>query len=152
MTSPLQVHPRSTSAVALSLLLLLTQACSKGDGLSDYERTQKKSEDAREGIRAMGGSVEVVHYPQGDGFGIKLSGAQISDDLFGYMKQLRRVAELDLSRSSITDEQLSKLNEFEVGTLVVKLDLSHTAVTDAGLENLTALYVLRELKAVGTKV
>jgi hypothetical protein len=138
----------------LLALLLLTAApgCQGGDGLSDYERAQKPKEEAASAIRAAGGEVSVYHHRLGDGWTVTLRGAQITDDSFRHLKALRRVAELDLSRSTVTDDQLALLNEQDVGTLLVKLDLSHTAVTDAGLEKLTNLYVLFELNLVGSKV
>jgi hypothetical protein len=145
---------QATRPGALLALLLLTAApgCQRGDGLSDYERAQKPTQDAAAALRDMGGSVTMVRYPQGDGWAVALPGAQITDGMFGHLKALRRVAELDLSRSTVTDDQMALLNEQDVGTLLVKLDLSHTAVTDAGLEKLTNLYVLFELNLVGTKV
>ena len=63
----------------------------------------------------------------------KLS-AKITNDVFNHLKTLKRVTELDVSKSSITDEQVAKLSEQDVGTMLVKLDLSNTAVTDAGVE------------------
>src|SRR5262245_1445429 len=137
---------------AYLVILFTVTGCGKGDGLSDYERAQKKKDDAAAAIRSLGGEVTTVRYPQEDGWAVKLRGAKITDDTFLQLKTLGRVAELDLSKSSITDDQLGQLNEQDVGTLIVKLDLSHTAVTDAGLEKLSNLYVLSLLKLVGTKV
>src|SRR4051794_29697074 len=141
----------------LALLLLAGPGCTKGDGLSDYEREQKKKEAAATAIEAAGGTVTTKHYDfgpgrSGDGKVVDLHGKQITDDIFASMKLIGHVAELDLSGSTVTDDQLAKLNEPDVGTLLIRLDLSNTAVTDAGLAKLTDLYVLLNLKLVGTKV
>src|SRR5205085_9812899 len=122
----------------LALLLLAASGC-KGDGLSDYEREQKKKEAAASAIESAGGKVTTKHYDfgpgrAGDGKVVDLHGANVSDDIFANMKLIGPVAELDLSGSTVTDGQLAKLNEKDVGTLLVRLDLSNTAVTDAGLE------------------
>jgi hypothetical protein len=134
------------------LLVLAVLGCGPKDGLSDYERAQKKTDSAEETIRNIGGEVSRGRYYGYEGIAVKLKGAQVTDSLFRSLKTLAHVAELDLSRSSITDDQLARLNEEGVGTLIVKLDLSHTAVTDAGLEKLTDLRVLQNLNVVGTKV
>jgi hypothetical protein len=141
----------SRGPVALFFVLAVL-GCGPKDGLSNYERVQQKKDSAEETIRKMGGEVTHGRYFQWEGIAVKLKGAQITDDTFRCLKTLAHVAELDLSKSSITDDQLARLNEQDVGTLILKLDLSHTAVTDAGLENLTDLYVLQNLNVVGTKV
>jgi hypothetical protein len=140
------------AALFFVLAMLATLGCGPKDGLSDFERAQQKKDSAEEAIRKMGGEVTRGRYFQWEGIAIKLKGAQVTDDPVRCLKTLGRVAELDLSRSSITDDQLAKLNEQDVGTVILKLDLSQTAVTDAGLEKLTDLYVLQNLKLVGTKV
>jgi hypothetical protein len=149
--------PRAAAAALLGLLLLAAWGCAKGDGLSDYEREQKKQENAAAAIQAAGGTVTTKHYDfgpgkSGDGKVVDLHGAQITDAVFDNFKLIRPVAELDLSGSTVTDDQLAKLNEPDAGTLLVRLDLSNTGISDAGLEKLTDLYVLLNLKLVGTKV
>jgi hypothetical protein len=145
-------RPGRLPAAVLLLLLAGAPGCGKGDGLSLAERAQKPKDDAKSAIEQMGGVVTVFHHPLGDGWSVNLSGAQISDDLFDHLKALGRVAELDLSRSTVTDEQVARLGEPGVGNVLTKLDLSQTAVTDAGLGKLTGLGVLTQLKLVGTKV
>jgi hypothetical protein len=136
--------------VLVLFLLAFVPGC-KGDGLSDYERMKKKQEGAAAALRKAGAKVTEVRYPQGDAWAIGLSGRTINDELLGRLKELGRIAELDLSKSTVTDDQLAKVNEVEIGSLLVKLDLSHTAVTDAGLDKLTNLLVLGNLNLTGTK-
>ena len=142
-----------SSVIFMAVLFCATApGCGSRGGLSDFERAQKKKDDAASALRALGGEVTTVNYPAyGDGWAVKLRGAQISKDVFDHLKELKRVAELDLSKSTITDDQLVRLNEAEVGALIVKLDLSHTAVTDAGVDTLK-LSLLTQLNLTGTKV
>ena len=132
--------------------LLLLAGCKGGDGLSDYERKQKQLEGAAAELRGAGADVRSVRYPQGDAWAVGLSGMRVDDELLNRLKSLGRVAELDLSKSTVNDDTVSRLNEVEIGGLLVKLDLSHTAVTDAGLDKLQNLVVLSNLNLTGTKV
>jgi len=147
-----QVRRAGLTGPVLLALLLAAAGCNKGAGLSEVERAQKPKDDAKAAIERMGGVVTVFHHRLGDGWSVNLSGAQISDELFDHLKTMGRVADLDLSRSTVTDDQVARLGEPGVGNLITKLDLSHTAVTDSGLEKLTGLGVLAQLKLVGTKV
>lgn len=144
--------PSAGLVVFLALLLLTGGPGCKGDGLSELEKVQKKKDDAKSAIERAGGTVTVYHHRLGDGWTVKLCGAQISDDIFDQLKTMERVAELDLSGSTVTDDQLARLSEPGVGNLITKLDLSNTAVTDAGLEKITGLGVLTQLNLVGAKV
>lgn len=136
------------------LLLSAVLSGCKGDGLSDYEREQNRKEDSLNTLRAQGAKVESKKYPQnpryGNGYVVNLSGLQITDDTFQKLKGLQKVSELDLSKSSISDDQMDKLNE--VIPLILKLDLSNTAVTEAGLEKLTKLNFCFKLILTGSKV
>jgi hypothetical protein len=121
----------------------------KGDGLSDLQRELNKEQDCANALREQGGKVEEKSYPPyGMGYVVNLSGVQITDATFKHLACLKRVAELDLSKSSITDEQMQRLNE--VPAYILRLDLSHTAVTDAGLAKMTHLYALTTLNLAGT--
>lgn len=145
---------RPVSSVTFLALLFcaIVPGCGPRGGPSDFEIAQKKKDDTASAIRELGGEVTAVQHPGlGDGWAVKLRGMQINDDVFAQLKGLKRVAELDLSKSTITDDQLARLNEHEVGVMIVKLDLSHTAVTDAGIDTLK-LGLLSYLKLTGTKV
>jgi hypothetical protein len=131
------------------LAALLVVGC-VGGGVSLSEREKQGETNSSSTLQDQGGTVtEKTYPPYGSGYEVKLSGAQVNDATFTHLKKLQRVAELDLSRSSITDEQMGQLNE--VANLLVRLDLSSTAVTDEGLEKLTNTYVLFNLNLAGTK-
>jgi hypothetical protein len=134
-----------------ALLLLAALPGCKGDGLSELQRAMKKEQDCANALRQQGGTVEEKKYPPfGEGYVVNLSGAQITDDTFKNLACLKRVAELNLGRSSITDAQMGQLND--VPCYLVRLDLSHTAVTDAGLDKMNHLYVLLYLNLAGTRI
>lgn len=138
--------------ISVSSVIVAAPGCNRSGGLSDFEKAQKKKEGAADSLRAMGAEVNTKSYPQfGDGWSVKMSGLQITDDAFNHLKSLKRVSELDLSKSSVTDEQIAKLSEQDVGTMLVKLDLSNTAITDAGVDNLK-LPLLTHLTVKGTKI
>lgn len=144
-------HPGHRLTVLLTLLLLATLPGCKRDALSDSEREQKKKEDALASLREQGGSVTQKNYPpHGNGYVVDLKGAQITDRTFENLKELQRVTDLDLSKSSITDEQMDQLNQAVV--VLLKLNLSNTKVTDAGLDKLTNLKMCFDLNLTGTQV
>lgn len=154
-----QANRPTNQAKLVSMLVLLAlilvagaPGCNRSGGLSDFERAQKKKDDAAGAIRALGGDVNTKSYPEfGEGWSVKLRGAQITNDVFNHLKALKRVTELDLSKSSITDEQVGKLSEQDVGTMIVRLDLSHTSITDAGADQLK-LPLLTHLTVTGTTI
>jgi hypothetical protein len=134
----------------IPLLLAVLPGC-QGDGLSEYQREQNKQEERVSALRAQGMEVTEKNYrPYGKGYVVNLSGAQLTDDTFQKLQGLKRITEMDLSKSSLADEQMDRLNE--VASLLVKLDLSNTAVTDAGLEKLTNLNLCFNLNLAQTKV
>ena len=81
---------------------------------------------------------------------MKLAGGTVTDATFDQLGALGRVAELDLSRSNITDAQMTRLAQ--VAGICFKLDLSQTAITDTGLAALADLPMLMDLNLKGTKV
>jgi hypothetical protein len=81
-----------------------------------------------------------------------MHGLTVTDDLLRQVKELGNVAELDLSRSTITDDHLGLMHELGLHTLLVKLNLGNTAVTDAGLQKLDGCIFLSELNLTGTNV
>jgi hypothetical protein len=136
------------------LFLSLLVALSGCDGTRrniGYEQKEKENEERENSLRDQGATITRKSYPLlGMGYAVNLSSAKITDNTFQKLKDLNRVAELDLSKSSITDGQMDQLNE--VAQSLVKLDLSNTAVTDTGLEKLTNLNVCLNLDLAGTKV
>ncbi len=144
-------HPGPRSFVLLALLFLAVLSGCKGDGLTDYQREEIKKEECLNTLRAQGAKITQKNYPRyGNGYVVDLSGAQLTDSTFQNLKELKRVAELDLSKSSLTDDQMDQLNG--VAFFLAKLDLRNTAVTDAGLQKLTNLNFCFDLYLAGTKV
>jgi hypothetical protein len=132
----------------LSLLCILP-GCSR-ERLSDAQLEEKKTDALITELRGQG-TVEPKSYPPaGNGYVVDLKGVQLTDHTFQVLNELQRVAELDLSNSSLTDDQMDKLNE--LAPRLLKLDLSNTKVTDAGLEKLTKLKFCMNLKLTGTGV
>jgi hypothetical protein len=144
-------HPGRRLTVLLTLLLLAALPGCKRDVLSDSQREEKMREEAIASLREQGGTVTTKNYhPQGNGYVVDLKGAQLSDRTFENLKDLQRVTELDLSKSSLTDEQMDQLNQ--VALVLLKLNLSDTKVTDAGLDKLTNLKMCFDLNLAGTPV
>jgi hypothetical protein len=138
--------------VLFATCVVLYSGCSRSGGLSDFEKAQKKKDSAADSLRALGAEVSPVTYPNyGEGWAVKLRGAKITTEMFDQMKALKRVSDLDVSKSDITDEQLAKLSEQDVGTMIVKLNLSNTSITDAGVDNLK-LPLLTHFTVTGTKI
>ena len=146
------VHcPGSRCSVLLTFLLLAALPGCKKDGLTDYQREENKKEERLTTLRDGGAKVTQKNYPpHGHAYVVDLSGAQLSDSTFQNLKDLKRIAELDLSKSSLTDDQMDQLNS--VAQYLIKLDLRNTAVTDAGLQKLTNLNLCFDLYLAGTQV
>lgn len=139
-------------ALLAALLLIVLPGCGGGGGLSELEKDQKGEKDSVGALVAQGAKVEERRFAKvhDSGYVVNLSGATITEDTFRNLAGLKRVAELDLSNSSITDDQLEHFNEVPPFYLA-RLDLSQTGVTDAGLDKLNRLYVLMNLNLARTK-
>ena len=144
--------PLVTSASAFLLLVVLAGCGGRNDGPSDYERSVKKKEDAAEAIRGLGGKTTMKAYPLGKAWVVVLKGVALSDGVLDDLKKMGHIAELDLSKATLSDELVARLNEVEIGSVLFKLDLSYTGVTDAGLDKLDNLLFLGDLNLTGTKV
>jgi hypothetical protein len=144
---------------ALAAALAVT-GCQRGGGLSDYERMQQAKQEAEQAkqdvvssLKEQGIKLEKRRYPQGEAWVVDLKGANVTDDLLTQLSKLVYVSELNLSKSTITDAHLTKMNELKLLRYCLKLDLSQTAVTDTGLDSLTfTLGGLSDLYLAGTKV
>jgi hypothetical protein len=135
-----------------TLVAVVLSGCSKGDGKSDYDRMMENKQGAATSLASSGAKVQEKQYPIGKGYVVELRNLPITDDLLREVKRLGNIAELDLSRSTVTDDHLKLMHELGLHTLLAKLDLSHTAVTDAGLAHLEGCLFLMELNLSGTKV
>ena len=76
----------------------------------------------------------------------------ITDDLIQQLGELQNLAELNLSKSTVTDEQLGKIHDLMLCVRCFKIDLSNTAITDAGIDKLVNIGTLSDLYVRGTKV
>jgi hypothetical protein len=143
---------RLSTACALAFVLALP-GCRGGDGgANDYQQKMKTKEDAASALKAMGAKLSEAVYPQGRSWVIDLSGLQISEETFDYLKSMGYITELNLSKTNVTDTHMARVNEMGIGNLLLKLDLSSTAVGDAGLSKLDGLFLLSSLNLSGTKV
>lgn len=144
------------SAIILAMLGLIVapfvSRWAKNDGLSDFERLQQAQMSVTDTLKAQGVKMQTRHYPLGDALVVNMSGLTITDDMLRQLKQAGNVAELDLSRSTITDDQMGVMMEVGLQVFLFKFDLSQTAVTDAGFEKLDNLRFLSYLNLTGTKV
>jgi hypothetical protein len=138
---------------------LAAMSCQKNGGLSDYERYQQAKQEAEQSkqdvvgsLKGQGIKLEKKRYPQGEAWAIDLKGSNVTDDLLAQLHKLGYISELNLSKTTVTDAHLAKMNELRLLTYCLKLDLSNTAVTDAGLDSLTnTLGALSDLNLAGTK-
>jgi hypothetical protein len=136
-----------SALLTLSLLATLPGCGSAPDSKSEV----KKRNEVLNSLQEQQAKITTKNYaPYGNGYVVDLSGARLTDETFAKLKELQRVTELDLSKSSITDAQMDKVNE--IALVLLRLDLSNTAVTDAGLAKLTKLNRCLNLKLAGTKV
>jgi hypothetical protein len=137
---------------AVGLALLLAAGCGGSGGPSDYEKLMQERQSASGGLAAAGAKVHEKQYPVGRAFVVELPGATVTDDLLRQVKALGNVAELDLSKSTVTDAHLATMHDIGLHLLLARLNLSNTAVTDAGLEKLDGCVFLMDLNLSGTKV
>ena len=146
-------RPTPRAAVFGIALALTVGACSKPyDGVSDADRELQAKQAARDAVTQQGIKSTEKTYPLGKAFVVDMKGATVTDDAIRALKGMGRVAELDLSRSTITDAQLGLIRELGVGTTLFKLDISHTGVTDVGLGHLDGLPLLVNITATGTAI
>jgi len=142
---PLQLVP-------LFLLLAGMPGCGDGERtINDVQRAETTIQEVVDQLKAKGGEATKKTYQLGDAWVIKLAGAKIDDETLGLLKRLNRIAELDLSGSSITDEQMKKIAA-DAGGLLYKLDISKTGLTDATMDALADRVLLSEVIATGSKI
>jgi hypothetical protein len=123
----------------------------RGDGLSDYQRSENARLTVMEKIQGQGVKLKEKNLDV-PAYAVDMRGMTVTDELIDQLGELQNITELDLSKSTITDEQLGKLYSTNLCVRCFKLDLSHTGITDAGLDKMANLGVLSELNVAGTKV
>src|SRR5262245_47239322 len=102
----------SRFVVLLAVALLAALPGCKRETVSLAEREKMQETDFVNALQQQGGTVKEKEYPpHGTGYVVNLSGARVTDETFRDLKGLKRLAELDLSKSSITDGQMDRLND-----------------------------------------
>jgi len=141
--------------------VLLTAGCgwfssSDPDSLQSYMARKQAFTGI---ITSAGGSVEqkthtLSHMPH-TSWEINLSSATISDEILdALIRKIESdyVTELDFSGSTLTDDQLIKLEAANIGRILLRLDLSNTGITDRGIDQLKSIKFLQSLNLSGTQV
>lgn len=133
----------------------LFAACGCGpdpNGPGSLHAITKAQDSAKEALEASGAKMERKQYPLGEGWVIDLAGETVSDSVFGALKRLDNVAELNLSGTNISDAEMENFADPKVSGTLVKLDLSNTEVSDDGLEQLKECRFLMNLNLSKTGV
>jgi hypothetical protein len=134
------------------VLIASGSGCGKKDGPSDYDKLVASKQGAGDVLKAAGAKLQEKKYPIGTAWSVDLQGVQITNEILQNIKQLGNVSELNLSKSSITDEQLGVMYDLGLFTLLNRFDLSSTGITDSGMEKMKGFIFLSHLNLVGTKV
>jgi hypothetical protein len=132
--------------------ILFLSGCKKDDGVSDSDRMRAAQQNVAESLASQGAKAEEKTFPQGKAWSVSLRGLTVTDEMLSEVKKLGNITELDLSKSTVTDDQLGVVTSVGLTPLLLKLDLSNTAITDAGLEKLDNLRLLTQMDLSGTKV
>lgn len=135
---------------ALGLFFLV--GCGSGNEKSVTEQLQDLQQPRIERLQSAGAKMTKKQYPQGEAWSIDLRGMTITNELLDDLTYAGNITELNFSKSTITDEQLAKINDKKIGGFILMLDVSNTSVTDNGLNNLKDLGLLTTLNVSGTKV
>jgi hypothetical protein len=119
---------------------------------SAYQEKQQRLENAATALTTKGGSLVEKKYPQGQAWVVDLSKVTIDDEVLNALKSLGRVSELNLSGSTITDDQFVSLAKPETMGFTFKLDISDTAISDRGFLAAAPLALLSNINVKGSKV
>ena len=141
----------SRISIVASVVLLLATGCNSYTGKTDFERMRESKDDFRALVTEMGGTTDYKMFnvlgEQGMAWIIDLNGSQFTAgqfddflDLLNLMKDY--VAELNLSGSTITDDQFIRYDDAMHGRTVRELNLSGTAITDQAIEKMDNFYLL----------
>lgn len=137
----------------LALVLgVVAGGCTKYDGVSDVDRLVAEQKKGADPLVAQGGKAERKSGVSGDAWVVHLDGMTITGETIGHLKQVDKISELHLGRSTVTDDQIAAMRDQNVFNVTLVLDLSHTAVTDAALDKLSDTPGLAQLTVTGTKV
>jgi hypothetical protein len=133
--------------------------CSSYSGPSEYEQRKTGKEQFISMIADLGGHAEEKQYQQTGvdrkAWVIDLHGATINEEVVQALLERVKseyIAELNLSGSTLTDDQLVQLDAGQIGISLVRLDLGNTGITDRGLDEVNGMTLMMELKLSGSGV
>ena len=142
--------------IGASVSLSPLTGCSSYSAVSEYEQSQNQRKSFQETVTAAGGKIEMKSYQvatvSGTAWNLNLANAKVPDELITLMVGTAYLAEADLSKSSITDEQLLKMDELKLLQFTMNLNLSDTAITDASFSKLKNMRAVKSIKLKGSKV
>jgi hypothetical protein len=139
--------------VGFGWLLLVLTVTGCGESQSYLEKEKALRERPIGSLKEQGATFALKHYPNGtSAWAIDMHGMTITDEMLEDLKKVGHITELNLSRSTITDQQLAIVNQRPISGFLMQLDLSKTAITDAGLDQLKDLGFLQSLNLSDTKV
>lgn len=133
------------------LLVLASAGCGSG-GPSYYEKQKAIHDSSIDLLKDRGAKFTAKRYPEGTAWLIDLQGLTITEEMLEQLKKVGYITEINLSKSTLTDEHLAAINNRAISGFLLKLDLSKTAITDAGLDHLKDLGLLSTLILTDTKV
>jgi hypothetical protein len=142
---------RIGSRLAWAFLLGAISSCAQGP--SYYEKEKALRDVPTEALKAQGAKFVLKQYFGGhSAWSIDLQGLTITNEMLEHLKMVGQLTELNLSKSTISDEQLALINQRPTSGFLLVLDLSKTGITDAGLDKLNDLGWLQTLVLKDTKV
>jgi hypothetical protein len=149
----MRLPARWIALLTVPLLLITIAGCSGYDEGSpgSSQQVAKAFQDAESGLKAAGAKMESKNYGLGIAWIVDLSGVPMTDDIIDHIVHLTYLAELNVSNTGITDEQLKRVFD-EKGYWILKLNVSKTPITDAGIEGVKDLRHLGELDVSGSQV
>ncbi|MBX3436142.1 MAG: hypothetical protein KF861_01540 [Planctomycetaceae bacterium] len=150
---------RAVFTVSTVVLVGMT-GCSKETPETSYHAYRQRKTEFQELLTKLGGTAEQEQFRvagyEGRAWKIHLNGAQFSPEegmqLITSLKPAGRIAAINFSGSSLTDEQLIQFDADSSGYTVMDLDLSNTAITDASIDKLSHFMALRNVNLNGTQV
>lgn len=138
--------------------MLLTAGCGGYTGPSDYQKLKMQEQGFSGVIAAAGGTAKKeggsMNGFQMTGWQIDLAGGEVTDEIIDAIIEVGQfdpVFLLNFSGTSITDDQLVKLDTNRILQKTIELDLSNTSITDAGLDRLSNYYCITKLNLKGSK-
>jgi hypothetical protein len=146
---------QTTANGLLRIALLALSGCGFFDnpnGPGSFQAVMEAEKSAEESLKSQGAILERKQYPLGSAWAVDLKGREVTDKTFEALKRLDHVAELNLSGTKITDNDMKHFADSGFAGVLFDLDLSKTEVSDEGLGQLTKSKYLSKLNLAGTKV